>query len=83
MASEEAFMRDRWETLFDAIAHGDDEHRAWLKQAIEDHFAGRPVQPVRGKGRSEARLAEIRAMRAARMRRYRANVRKRKAEDDF
>lgn len=31
-------------TLFAAIAHGDDKHRAWLKQAIEDHFAGRPVQ---------------------------------------
>jgi hypothetical protein len=34
--------------LFDAIAHGDDEHRAWLKQAIDDHFAGRPVERVRG-----------------------------------
>lgn len=35
---------DKIETLFPAIAHGDDAHRAWLKQAIEDHFAGRPVQ---------------------------------------
>ena len=33
------------ETLFDAIKHGDEKHQAWLKQAIEDHFAGRPVQP--------------------------------------
>lgn len=31
-------------SLFAAIAHGDEKHRAWLKQAIEDHFAGRPVQ---------------------------------------
>lgn len=31
--------------LFDAIAHGDEKHQAWLKQAIEDHFAGRPVVP--------------------------------------
>lgn len=31
-------------SLFDAIAHGDDDHRAWLKQAIDDHMAGRPVQ---------------------------------------
>jgi hypothetical protein len=31
------------ETLFNAIAHGDEKHRAWLKQAIDDHFAGRPV----------------------------------------
>lgn len=30
-------------TLFAAIAHGDDKHRTWLKQAIEDHFSGRPV----------------------------------------
>lgn len=29
-------------TLFDAIAHGDEQHCVWLKQAI-DHFAGRPV----------------------------------------
>lgn len=26
-------------SLFDAIAHGDEKHRAWLKQAIADHFA--------------------------------------------
>ncbi len=25
-------------TLFDAIAHGDDTHRAWLKAKIEEHF---------------------------------------------
>jgi hypothetical protein len=37
----------RCETLFDAIAHGDEKHREWLKQAIADHFAGKPVQPVR------------------------------------
>lgn len=37
-------LRDRRDTLFDAIAHGDEKHRAWLKQAIDDHFAGRPVK---------------------------------------
>ncbi len=31
-------------SLFPAIAHGDAEHRAWLERAIEDHFAGRPVE---------------------------------------
>lgn len=31
-------------TLFDAIAHGDARHRAWLKQAMVDHFKGLPVQ---------------------------------------
>lgn len=33
-------------TLFDAIAHGDDVHRAWLKEAIDNHFAGKPVPTV-------------------------------------
>jgi hypothetical protein len=33
----------RVETLFEAIAHGTPEHRAWLQQAINDHFAGKPV----------------------------------------
>ena len=32
-------------TLYDAIAHGDDVHRAWLKAAIGAHFAGLPVPP--------------------------------------
>lgn len=31
------------ETLFDAIKHGDPIHQAWLKDAIEAHFAGKPV----------------------------------------
>lgn len=36
-------LRERARTLFPAIAHGDASHRAWLRQAIEDHFAGRVV----------------------------------------
>lgn len=32
------------DNLFDAIAHGDSRHKAWLKEAIEDHFAGRKVK---------------------------------------
>lgn len=35
--------RVRIESLFEAIKHGDEKHQTWLKQAIEDHFAGRPV----------------------------------------
>lgn len=31
------------DTLFDAIAHGDDAHRAWLKDAIAKHFALTPA----------------------------------------
>lgn len=30
---------ERIDTLFDAIAHGDADHRAWLKNAIASHFA--------------------------------------------
>lgn len=37
-------LQQRVNTLFAAISHGDEKHRAWLKQAIEDHFAGRAVQ---------------------------------------
>ena len=38
----------RVKTLFDAIAHGSEEHRVWLKKAIDDHFSDRPVEPPRG-----------------------------------
>lgn len=39
-------------TLFDAIQHGDDDHRDWLREAIACHFSGKPVPPARGKGSS-------------------------------
>ena len=38
----------RVDSLFDAIAHGDADHREWLKEAIENHMAGLPVPPPRG-----------------------------------
>ncbi len=37
----------RISTLFDAIAHGDDGHRDWLREAIDCHFAGRLVPAPR------------------------------------
>lgn len=37
---------ERIDSLFDAITHGSNEHRAWLKKAIDDHFAGKPAQPI-------------------------------------
>lgn len=46
--------------LFEAIEHGDDEHRAWLKQAIEDFVAGRPVRRPVGKGSVAAARADER-----------------------
>lgn len=33
--------------LYEALAHGDDEHRAWLWEAIECFFADKPVPPPR------------------------------------
>lgn len=35
------------EALFDAIKHGDAEHQAWLREAIRNHFDGKPIPPVR------------------------------------
>lgn len=40
-------LLERVGSLYEALAHGSDEHRAWLKKAIEDHFAGRPVETPR------------------------------------
>lgn len=48
------------DTLFSAIAHGDQEHRAWLAQAIAGHFDGKPVEQPRGMGATEAQLATAR-----------------------
>ena len=54
-------------SLFEAVRHGDPEHEAWLKQAITDHFAGRPIERPRGTGnreRAEALEAQIEAAEA-------------------
>lgn len=47
------------DTLFALIAHGDDEHRAWLKEAIEAANAGKPVPECQGSGRKEALIVEL------------------------
>ena len=39
--------------LYEAIKHGDDEHRAWLREALVLHFAGLPVPPRRKKGKKK------------------------------
>jgi len=41
--SDEETTKSRVHTLFEAIAHGDDKHKAWLEKAIKQHFAGQPV----------------------------------------
>lgn len=51
-------LREREGSLFNAIKHGDEEHRQWLKTAIDAHFAGDRVPPPTGKGNKEAALAE-------------------------
>jgi hypothetical protein len=47
--------------LFTALKHGDDEHQAWLKEAIDAYAAGRPIPAVRGLGTKEKRIAELEA----------------------
>ena len=36
--------------IFRAIEHGDQEHRDWLKEALDAIFTGKPVPSPRGKG---------------------------------
>ena len=33
-------LKVKVESLFDEIKHGDEEHQAWLKAKIEEHFNG-------------------------------------------
>lgn len=49
------------DSLYEAIKHGDDEHQAWLKNAIEKHFRGEPVSPPTGTGRKDAEIERLRA----------------------
>lgn len=49
-------ISERVNSLFDAIAHGDEEHRQWLKEAIALHFEGKPVPAPRPSRASEAEL---------------------------
>lgn len=42
-------MDERIKSLYGAIAHGDEVHREWLKEAIDNHFAGLPVPLPRAK----------------------------------
>lgn len=32
-------LRGKVASLYDAIAHGDDEHRRWLREKLDEHFA--------------------------------------------
>lgn len=68
LTTENSALREQVGSLFNAIAHGDEDHRAWLKEAIDAHFTGEAVPPCQGKGRKEAensalaaRVEELRA----------------------
>lgn len=47
------------ESLFAAIEHGDAEHRAWLKEALECHFTGKPVPAPRSVAPSAAEWKQM------------------------
>ncbi len=46
--------------LITGIEHGDDEHKAWLAEAVRAICDGKTAPPPRGKGKAEAELAAIR-----------------------
>jgi hypothetical protein len=49
------------EDLFSQIAHGDEEHRVWLKEAITSWAKMGEIPPPRGGGTKEARIIELEA----------------------
>lgn len=51
-------VEERIESLFGAIAHGDDAHRKWLKAAIVAHFQGDPM-PVYVEGAPKKQYTQI------------------------
>lgn len=36
-----------WQGLYDALAHGDDEHRAWLRGMVQGWASAKEGHPVR------------------------------------
>jgi len=45
--------------LYDALKHGDQEHKDWLRSAILAYYEGSPIPPVNGSGNKEARIKEL------------------------
>lgn len=43
LARQLAYLKFKIDTLFDAIRHGDQKHREWLKEAIQCHFNGKEL----------------------------------------
>ncbi len=51
--------------LWKSLAHGDDDHRQWLGEAIEAFFTDQPVPPPYGSGNKEALIAQLQAENAS------------------
>lgn len=50
-------MEDLWE----AVAHGDEEHRTWLRAAIFAWYEQLPIPQVYGKGTKEKQIELLQA----------------------
>ena len=46
--------KDMAHSLYNAIEHGDQDHREWLRKAILDYLEGRPVERPCGMGQTES-----------------------------
>lgn len=66
-ADELSALRERRDTLLAAIQHGDDEHQAWLKDAIAAHFTGQAVPEPRGRGNKDVLRERVEALEGAAM----------------
>lgn len=49
------------EGLYEALKHGDQDHKDWLRSAILAYYIGSPIPPVNGLGNKEARIKELEA----------------------
>ena len=45
--------------LLEGILHGDDEHREWLTEAINNWAEGKPIPEPRGSGTKDSLYKEI------------------------
>lgn len=63
--SQEAPVSADPEKLFADLAHGDDDHREWLHEAILAHFDGKPVPEARGGSAKDKQIYELTSQLAA------------------
>lgn len=62
----------RIDTLFDAVAHGDEAHRAWLEEAIKAHMAELPMPKYVGASKDdlERQVGELQRYKPLSLREY-------------